>query len=136
MPSDYGLCCMGDDCIMPCKKVTFYHHCISCGGFLHVPCGVTDVDDRTTCNRCVRSSSQHPAFGNKSPKKAVLQFVARQAASDGEAEEAAARLQAQSPEAAATLQVGLLEAAATSEGEAEEAAAALQHRRRQQQRCK
>jgi hypothetical protein len=39
---------------MPCKTVTFYHCCIVCGGFLHVPCGIVGVDDRSMCLRCHR----------------------------------------------------------------------------------
>jgi hypothetical protein len=39
---------------MPCKTVTFYHRCIVCGGFLHVPCGIVGVDDRSMCLRCHR----------------------------------------------------------------------------------
>jgi hypothetical protein len=38
---------------MPDKTVTFYHRCIKCSGFLHVVCGVTDMDDVTTCLKCV-----------------------------------------------------------------------------------
>jgi hypothetical protein len=55
MASDYGLCCMGAECCMPNKTVTFNHRCIRCSGFLHVVCGVTDNDDHTTCKKCLGS---------------------------------------------------------------------------------
>jgi hypothetical protein len=76
MPMDYGLCCMGEDCIMPCKTVTFYHQCITCGRLLHVPCGETDIDDQTTCKRCFHA--QHPNIVDKSPKKAILDYLSMQ----------------------------------------------------------
>jgi len=73
MPSEYGDCCMGAECSMPIKTVTFYHHSIMCSGFLHVPCGVTDIDDRTTCLQCYQKS--RPNVGDKSPRKLAAVFV-------------------------------------------------------------
>jgi hypothetical protein len=93
---------MGDDCIMPCKSVTFFHRCISCGGFLHVPCGETDANDCTTCKRCLRL--KHPTFGNKYPRKTVLNFLTTQSTSQVEAE-AALQVATSQGASSATLQV-------------------------------
>ncbi len=76
MASRYGDCCMGAECSMPIKTVTFYHHSIMCSGFLHVPCGVTDIDDRTTCLQCYQKS--RPNVGDKSPRKLAAVFVEAQ----------------------------------------------------------
>ncbi len=54
---------------MPCKTVTFYHRCIGCGGFLHVPCGIVDADDRSTCHHCIRRL--HSTVAGKSPRKSL-----------------------------------------------------------------
>ncbi len=54
---------------MPCKTVTFNHRCIGCGGFLHVPCGIVDANDRSTCHRCIQRL--HSTVATKSPKKSV-----------------------------------------------------------------
>ncbi len=72
MPMDYGLCCMGDDCIMWCKTLTFFYRCTTCGRFLHVPCGETDTNNCTTCKHCFHALHQN--FGSEIPKKAVLEF--------------------------------------------------------------
>jgi hypothetical protein len=53
---------------MPCKTITFYHRCIVCGGFLHVPCGIVGVDDHSTCLRCHRVP--------KSPRKTAPSVTA------------------------------------------------------------
>ncbi len=66
MPSEYGDCCAGALCKMPNRSVTFYHCCIVCGGFLHVPCGHTDIDDNTTCVKCYPKPNP---FGGKSPRE-------------------------------------------------------------------
>jgi hypothetical protein len=47
-----------------------------CSGFLHVPCGVTDIDDRTTCLQCYQKS--RPNVGDKSPRKLAAVFVEAQ----------------------------------------------------------
>jgi len=66
MPSEYGDCCAGALYKMPNRSVTFYHRCNVCGGFLHVPCGHTDIDDNTTCVKCYPKPKP---FGGKSPRK-------------------------------------------------------------------
>ena len=66
MPTEYGDCCAGALCKMPNRSVTFYHRCIVCGGFLHVPCEHTDIDDNTTCVKCYPKPNP---FGGKSPRK-------------------------------------------------------------------
>jgi hypothetical protein len=76
MASDYGLCCMGAECCMPNKTVTFHHCCIRCSGFLHIVCGVTDNDDDTACKKCL--GSNRPTVGMKSPQKAVISFLEAQ----------------------------------------------------------
>ena len=76
MASRYGDCCMGAECSMPDKTVTFYHRCIKCSGFLHVVCGVTDMDDVTTCLKCVELNRK--TVGGKSPRKAVVTFLEAQ----------------------------------------------------------
>jgi len=67
---------MGAECSMPDKTVTFYHRCIKCSGFLHVVCGVTDMDDVTTCLKCVELNGK--TVGGKSPRKAVVAFLEAQ----------------------------------------------------------
>jgi hypothetical protein len=80
MPSEYGDCCMGAECSMPIKTVIFFHHCIVCSGFIHIPCGVTDIDDRTTCHKCYRIS--RPNVGGRSPRKLAALFVEAQRRGD------------------------------------------------------
>ncbi len=64
---DNGLCCLGEECGMPCKSVTFYHRCIGCGGFLHVTCGIVDAYDCLTCHHCIQRL--HSRVAKKSPSK-------------------------------------------------------------------
>jgi hypothetical protein len=46
-----------------------YHHCIGCGGFLRVPCGIVDADDRSTCHRCVQKL--HSTVAGKHQSKSL-----------------------------------------------------------------
>jgi hypothetical protein len=60
----YGQC-IAAMCIMPSREVTFLHKWAVCEGLLHVPCRVTNLNDKTLCHNCWARAKEIPCANTR-----------------------------------------------------------------------